>query len=506
MPLRILPLALFLIAVQARAAITVTVADASAEYSDEISISATISNEGAGMSGQQVTFTVLRADEGGAERVVVNAGVGVSDSEGIAQATVRLVNGIPGTNTEHELKPERSADDIWRSFSEGTYAIRAQRTAGDRESGSGTLTIRREQVALTVHPITIAAGQRARIAVGLSDSGDRLLDYDWTDNGAVESAKAGIQGRSLSLWMDRNGDQNFYNCTAGGSCSDGHCTACVDDAGCPGAVCDQGLCVAAMGTNSCSQDIDCASFAATRALHCVAGVCLGEACDFLGTVTTDVFGNASFAFDTAPDEFGGPSVGDNLLMLRASFGGDDYYAGVASKGDLFLAPAALDLTKTPITLSLNGTIITEVGIDDPVAIDVRAYLSDRFENLYGFNHEPYLIAEADCADCTDDYCHTIGHPSCLQVLAPEDVDLTATNGVFVTAMARNPQDGAFMRKWRPTETADSEVVFRLKIGDLTGGEAKLRLFSTGCGCRSAGAADLIFLLLALPMLRRRRTA
>jgi hypothetical protein len=315
--MRLLPFAFFALAVQARAEVTLTVSDTSAEYSDEAILEARLANDATPLNNQQISFSLERQDGEGNFRPVGGSNTTVTDSDGVARANLRLVNGMTATNTVHELDPNRDDAAIWRSFSAGDYRIKAQRLSGGLESGFGSLTIRREQAALSVHVVTTVAGEQPRVTLTLEDSGDNQTDWDWTNDEAVESSKVGVQGRVVTLWIDRNGDQQFYNCTAGGHCLEGHCVQCVDDGDCPGSVCDQGLCVAEVGANSCSADDDCDAFFGVQGLHCLAGTCVAEACDYLGEVTTDILGRASMSFSTAPNEFGHPNVGYHELMLRA---------------------------------------------------------------------------------------------------------------------------------------------------------------------------------------------
>jgi hypothetical protein len=500
----LIPFAFFALAVQARAEVILQVSDSSAEYSDECVLEARLMNDAIPLNNQQVSFGLERADDDGVFRPVGGSNTAVTDSNGTARANIRLVNGRTGSNTVHELKAERSDDELWRSFSAGDYRIVARHLGGDLETGYGQLVIRREQAALSVHTVDAVAGDTPRITLKLEDAGDTLIDWDWSNDEAVESAKAGVQGRLISLWLDRNGDQQFYNCTAGGSCVDGHCQQCQSDEDCPGSLCDQGLCVAEIGANSCSVDDDCAVFFGVQGLHCLNNVCIAESCDYLGEVTTDILGRASMEFSTRPDEFGHPNVGYHELMLRAEFAGDAYYAGGASKGDLVISPGPLDMSQVPITITLNNAAVEEVGTTDTVAIEIRAYLSDAFGNLYGFNDVPYSIGEGDCSSCADDLCQNIQHPQCLNVLDSANLQFTASSGIFISSVERSPQDGAFMRRWRPNASSDSEVRFSVKLGEAQSPEKTIRLYQGGgCGCNGGSPVSLLWLLI-VPALRRRR--
>ncbi len=503
MRLCLLPFAFFALAVQARAEVTLTVSDTTAEYSDDAFLEARLMNGDVALNNQIITFSLEREDDEGNFRPVGASDTAPTDTNGIARGSIRLVNGMTAQTT-HELKPDRSEEERWASYSSGDYRIVARRQGGDFNVAYGTLTIRREQAALTVLPVTTVAGYEPTLKITLEDNGDNTRDWDFENGEAVQSNKVGIQGREVSLWMDRNGDQQFYNCTAGGTCVDGHCVQCQSDEDCPGSVCDLGLCVAEVGENQCSADEDCSPFFGVQGLNCLAGVCVAEACDYLGTATTDNKGQAFLSFSTTPNEFGDPTVGYHELMLRAEFGGDEFYAGGGSKGDLEIAPGPLDMNQVPLTITRNNEQVTEVGTTEAVALEVRAYLSDNLGNLYGFNDKPYQIAEGDCASCAEDLCQDVMHPQCLIELNPADLVFEASSGIFITEIERNATDGAFVRKWRPNYSDDSEVRFTVKLGDLSSQPKTIRLFDTsGCGCSSTHPVTMLWWC-ALFLLRRRR--
>lgn len=503
MRLCLLPFAFFMLAVQARAEVTLTVSDATAEYSDEALLEAQLMNGEVALNNQIVSFSIERADAEGNYIAVGASDTAPTDTNGIARGSIRLVNGMT-EQTTHELKPDRSDEERWAAYSAGDYRIVARRQAGDFNVAYGTLTIRREQAALTVLPVTTVAGYEPTLKVTLEDNGDNFRDWDFEDGQATESNKVGIQGRTVSLWIDRNGDQQFYNCTAGGTCVDGHCVQCQDNDDCPGSVCDKGLCVAEAGLNQCSVDDDCAAFFGVQGLHCLNNLCVAEACDYLGEATTDKRGQAFISFASTPNEFGHPSVGYHELMMRAEFAGDQFYAGGGSKGDLEIAPGPLDMTLVPLTITRDNEQVTEVGTGDAVALEVRAYLSDSLGNLYGFNDKPYQIADGDCLSCAEDLCQDVMHPQCLVELSASDLVFEASSGFFVTETERNAGDGAFVRQWRPGFSEDTEVRFTVKLGDLTSQPKTIRLFdNSGCGCTGGSPVSLLWLLV-LPALRRRR--
>ena len=504
MRLCLFPFACFVLAVQARAEVTLTVSDATAEYSDDAFLEARLMNGDVALNNQIISFSLEREDAEGNFRPVGASDTAPTDSNGVARASIRLVNGMTAQTT-HELKPDRTDEERFAAYSAGDYRIVARRQGGDFNIAYGTLTIRREQAALTVLPVTTVAGFSPTLKITLEDKGDNTRDWDFVDGEAVESNKVGIQGRVVSVWMDRNGDQQFYNCTAGGRCVDGHCVQCQTDDDCPGAVCDQGLCVAELGSNQCSADEDCAPFFGVQGLHCLEGVCVAEACDYLGEATTDNKGQAFMSFSTAPNEWGEPTVGYHQLMLRAEFSGDEFYAGGGSKGDLEIAPGPLDMSQVPLTITRNNEQITEVGTTEAVALEVRAYLSDGLGNLYGFNDKPYLIGEGDCAGCAEDLCQDVMHPQCLLELNPADLVFEASSGIFITETERNASDGAFVRQWRPTYSDDEQVEFRVLLGELSSQPKTIRLFDTsGCGCTSANPAPFLWWIGLFALWRRRR--
>jgi uncharacterized protein (TIGR03382 family) len=485
---------------RAAAVLEVSVPQISGQYSDEVSLTASVQKDGSAAAGVLVSFSLWRDDE-----QVLQAGSGRTDATGAASVNIALDNGMYGT--VHELKEDRTDDDVFRSFSVGVYTLKALATDlehGESGAGEGVFVLRAEQAAAEIEPLRRVAGYEAVMAIRLIDDDDDH-DKNYIDGEVSEVAQRGVQGRRVTFYFDYNADGTFYACQAGGMCRDGHCAQCAVDTDCgEDTTCSDGACVAAGNDNLCTADADCGAMGTVQEIHCVGGVCVGEVCDRLGSSTTDELGRAGVAFGTLPNEFGQPTVGTLTNRMRVEFAGDPYFSAVASTGTLTLFPDALDIGNVAIRLSMNGEVVQEVGAGEIVSVDVHAFLRDALGNIYGANDTPYIVVDGECSSCpAESTCDPIVHNRCIRTLDPEDVEFEASSGVFISRIERNLVDGTFHRIYRPGDEP-GEVQFKVRIGDLVGGDARLRLFDTGCGCTGGAPLGLLPLFVVWGALRRRR--
>ena len=122
------------------------------------------------LNNQIISFSLEREDAEGNYRPVGASDTAPTDSNGVARASIRLVNGMTAQTT-HELKPDRTDEERFAAYSAGDYRIVARRQGGDFNIAYGTLTIRREQAALTVLPVTTVAGFSPTLKITLEDKG-----------------------------------------------------------------------------------------------------------------------------------------------------------------------------------------------------------------------------------------------------------------------------------------------------------------------------------------------
>ena len=292
--MRLFLLLSLLLAGPAQAALSVEVPRVLARYSDEASLEATVQRDGEAAEGVLVNFIVYAAgvEEGSRGDQLCGAGSQRSNENGVARVLFALDNGL--CDTIHELKPERSDDEIARSFRQGEYVLVANAVdleAGDAGEGEGRLTLLPEQVSLEIQPLRRVAGDDAILVAELVDSDDDH-DLNFSDGSVSEISQRGVQGRRLAFYLDRDGDSTFYDCQAGGYCVSGHCLGCRETDDCEeGQNCLGGECVVDDDSRPlCSTNLDCAGFAGLRDTRCVGGQCVGEVCDKLGHGVTDVLG------------------------------------------------------------------------------------------------------------------------------------------------------------------------------------------------------------------------
>ena len=85
MRLCLFPFACFVLAVQARAEVTLTVSDATAEYSDDAFLEARLMNGDVALNNQIISFSLEREDAEGNFRPVGASDTAPTDSNGVAR-------------------------------------------------------------------------------------------------------------------------------------------------------------------------------------------------------------------------------------------------------------------------------------------------------------------------------------------------------------------------------------------------------------------------------------
>lgn len=507
--MRVLLVSSLFLSATAQAALSVEVPRVLARYSDEASLEATVQRDGSAAQGVLVSFVLYRAGENEGDRgdQLCGAGSQRSDENGLARVLLNMDNGL--CDTVHELKPDRSDEEIAQSFRQGEYVVVANAVdleAGDAGEGEGRLTLLPEQVSLEVQPLRRVAGDQAILVAELQDSDDDH-DLNFSDGQVSEISQRGVQGRKLTFYLDRDGDGTFYDCQAGGVCVDGHCLSCAVSEDCEdGLNCLAGACVSGdLPRPACSSDVDCADYGGVLEPHCFLGQCVGQVCDKLGYGFTDVLGRASTTFSTQPNEYGLPEAGTLQNRMRAEFSGDDYYAAVASTGTLTLLPDAVDISKTSIEISVKGAPIEEIATGSLEAVNVVATLRDRWGNAFGPLDRIYTEVGGECGSCPPDAdCDPIRGDRCILYHEAETLEYKASLGFFFGAPERSQVDGTFGAQWRPGEAA-GEASFSVGLAGEEGGEAFLRVFDdSGCGCSQVPMGWLVGLAGVLLLRRRRR--